>query len=660
MTTKELDQLCVSAVRSTCIDAINKAKSGHPGMALGSAPILFTLFKNHLIANPKDPTWFNRDRFVLSSGHASSLLYSLLHICGYKITMDDIKSFRQLNSKTPGHPEIKVTPGVDAPSGPLAQGIGEAVGFAMAEACLSHQYKDGEKLVNHYTYCLCGDGCLEEGLSQEAISFAGHQQLNKLILIYDSNKITLDGAESLSNNDDVKTRFKGCHWNVLEVTDGNDLDSINKAIKKAKKSTDKPTLIIVNTVIGFGSAKQGTNKVHGAPLGEEDGRFAKKESYLYDYDDFFIPEEVYSLMKKTFAKRGKKAEKLWKKTVDEYRMENPDEYSRFQDALECKLPNLNFENIPFDPQFKEATRASSGKFINLNYSKIPFLMGGAADVASSIQTKINGITGNMPNNRESRIIDFGIREFAMSSIQNGMILHGGLKVFSGSFMVFSDYMKPAMRMAALSNLPAIYVFSHDSIAVGEDGPTHQPIEHLAMLRSIPGLNVIRPADANETLGAWKIALESKNTPTAIILSRQGLPLLQNSDLFKVSKGAYIVSLENKKLDYQIIATGSEVDLAIKVQKILLDNGVDTRVVSMPSTYLFDKTDEKNKKNILPLPKSKTISLEMLTTFGWGKYADINIGIDTFGTSAPASDVIEAFGFTSESVANKILELIEKE
>jgi len=649
---KEIDKLSVNAIRATCIDVVNKAKSGHPGMALGSAPILYTLFTKHLVANPKEPMWFNRDRFVLSAGHASSLLYTMLHLSGYEVSLDDLKSFRQLGSLTPGHPEFKHTKGVDATSGPLGQGIAQAVGMAMAERAVAHQYPQGKELCNHYTYVLCGDGCLQEGLSQEAISLAGHHKLNKLILFYDSNAVTLDGGLDLSFSENVKARFKASEWNVLEVKDGNDIDAIDEAISKAKTSKSKPTLIIVHTIIGYGSEKQGTSKVHGNPLGEEDGLKAKK-FYGYDYPAFEIPEEVYKHFQETFAKRGEETCKTYYKNLEEYKAKHSGAYKKFEKALNGDVSSYFKGEPKFDPSNNDSTRVSSGKALNELYNKVPFLMGGSADVAGSVMTKITGGVNFTPKTPKGRNINWGIREFEMAAAQNGMLLHGGLKTYVGAFLVFVDYMKAAVRMAALSKLPGIYLLSHDSLAVGEDGPTHQPIEQLAMLRSIPNVNVVRPCDARETYAAWKIALESKETPTALILSRQNLPLLA-SKYKEVEKGAYIISKESKKLDATIIATGSEVSLAIEAQKLLLERGVDVRVVSMPSTYLFDKQPKEYRDQVVGVSKDKVFAVEMLSSFGWYKYADYVMGVDTFGTSAPAKDAIKAYDFTSEHLVKFVL------
>ena len=652
------DQLAIATIRSLCIDTINKANSGHPGMALGSAPALYTLFTRHLVATPLNSQWFNRDRFVLSSGHASALLYTMLHLCGYKVSLDDLKQFRQIDSLTPGHPEYGWTDGVDATSGPLGQGISQGVGMAMAEQMVNNLYSFGKDVCNHYTYALCGDGCLQEGISQEAISLAGHLKLNKFILLYDANQVTLDGALDLSFSEQVKNRFLASEWDVIEVADGNDVDAIDAAISKAKKSKEKPTMIMIHTIIGFGSAKQGTNKVHGNPLGAEDGKAAKL-SYGFDHEDFFVPEEVRELFKNTFGARGEKAykdyeEKLAKLAADKH---TKDEYNRFMSLngvdVDCYLPDVYPE---FEKGSNKSTRVASGQALNYLMLSMPNLFGGSADVAGSVMTKLDNGANFDASNRNGHNINWGIREFAMASAQNGMLLHGGVRSYVGAFFVFSDYMKPAIRMAALSHLPAIYLLSHDSIAVGEDGPTHQPIEQAAMLRSIPNVDLIRPADERETYGAWFAALQSKNHPTAIILSRQNLPLLDNSDGEELKKGAYVVSKEEKKAQFVLVASGSEVSLAVSAQALLKEKGIDVRVVSMPCWSYFDKQDDAYKASVINLPREKVVSIEMLSTFGWAKYAGTNIGLDTFGASAPAKDVIKKFNFTPEYVASVVEKL----
>ena len=649
---KEIQQLSVATIRSLCIDMINKANSGHPGMALGSAPILYTLFTKHLVANPEDPEWANRDRFVLSAGHASSLLYAMLHLSGYKVSMDDLKSFRQIDSLTPGHPEYHWTEGVDATSGPLGQGIAQAVGMALAEESIAANYEDGHKIMNHYTYVLCGDGCLQEGLSQEAISFAGHQKLNKLILFYDANQVTLDGGLDLSFSEDVKARFKASKWNVLEVKDGNDIDAIDDAIKEAKASKDKPTMIMVHTVIGFGSAKQGTSKVHGSPLGVDDGKHAKVEVYGFDHEDFYVPEEVRKHFEETFIARGKKEYAKYQEKFEAYKKAHEAYASRFLDLINLDVSNYLPKGLPeFAAGSATSTRVASGKALNAYMLNVPMLVGGSADVAGSVMTKLDGGVNFTPDHREGHNVNWGIREFAMGCMQNGMLLHGGIRSYVGCFAVFSDYMKPAIRMAALSHLPGIYLFSHDSIAVGEDGPTHQPIEQLAMLRSIPNTHVIRPADERETYAAWKVALKSTKTPTALILSRQNLPLLENSSEEGVERGAYVISKEKKKADLVIIATGSEVALAIEAQQKLLERRIDVRVVSMPSWEIFAEQDIEYRREVLLLPSERRVSVEMLSTFGWSKWAKYHMGLDNFGASAPAKDVIRKFDFTSDRLAD---------
>ena len=638
-----IDKLSIATIRSLAIDTINKAKSGHPGMALGSAPIAYTLFTRHLNATPKDSLWFNRDRFVLSAGHASALLYTMLHLCGYRVTMDDLKSFRQLDSKTPGHPEYGWTDGVDATSGPLGQGISQAVGMAIAETMMNSMYPTA---CNHYTYALCGDGCLQEGISQEAISLAGHLNLKKLILFYDANGITLDGGLGLSFSEDVKARFVASGWNVLEVEDGNDVDAIDAAIVKAKKA-DKPTMIMVHTVIGFGSAKQGTNKVHGNPLGEEDGKAAKL-SYGFDHDNFYVPAEVYDHFKNTFGARGDNAYAEWVKAMEAWKVANPEDAAKFADSLKDKKYDVEYP--AFEAGSQASTRVASGKALNFFMDKLPNLFGGSADVAGSVMTKLDNGSNYFVDNRAGHNMNWGIREFAMASAQNGMLLHGGVRSYVGCFFVFSDYMKPAIRMAALSHLPAIYLFSHDSIAVGEDGPTHEPIEQMAMLRSIPNVDTIRPCDERETYAAWNAALDSAKRPTALILSRQNLPLLDGSSKEGVYKGAYVISKEAKKADYILVATGSEVALAVEAQKLLAADGIDVRVVSMPCWSYFDAQEANYKKSVLSLDREKIVSIEMLSSFGWDKYAANHISIDSFGKSAPAKDVINAFGFTADKVA----------
>lgn len=649
----DIDALSIAAIRATAIDGINNAKSGHPGVCLSLAPILYTLYKYFVVANPYKPYWINRDRVVLSCGHASMLLYTILHLCGYNVSIDDLKNFRKFESKTPGHPEFGVTEGVDASSGPLGQGIAEAVGLALGESILSETYTS--RLFKHYTYCLCGDGCLEEGISQETITFAGLNKLSKLILLYDKNDVTLDGPLAQSNVEDAALRFKAANWNVLYVDDGNDVKKIKKAIQKAKEQDDKPTIIIFKTIIGYGSKNQGTCKVHGAPLGEDDGNNAKL-SYYYTYPPFEIPGEVYEDFKNTFIKRNIEKYEKYNQYFEEYISKNPETSKYLKSAINNEYDKI-IDSLKFEGEFKsEASRNSSGTFLNFFHENLPTLVGGSADVAGSVKTHLNNGVTYTPNSKNGTNINWGIREFLMCAASNGILLHGGLRSYVGSFLVFSDYAKSALRMAALMKVPQIYLFSHDSIAVGEDGPTHQPIEHFAMLRSIPNFNMIRPADSRETYGAYRVALKSKETPTAIIISRQSLPLLDNSKFDgDFEKGAYIVSKSKKDYpDATIIATGSEVSLAIDAQIELLANGIDVDVVSMPSTYLFDKQSSEYINSVLRSPYEKTFSIEMASTFGWHKYAKHPYGIDRFGASAKDEVLLKKFKFTKEDFTNFIL------
>lgn len=658
----DISNLSIATIRSLGIDTINKANSGHPGMVLGSAPALYTLFNKELNIYNKEAEWINRDRFVLASGHASALLYSMLHLTGFDVTIDDLKNFRQLNSRTPGHPEIEMTHGVDASSGPLGQGIPMATGMAMAEKFLASQYnKENFDIIDHYTYVLCGDGDMQEGVTYEAASLAGHLSLGKLIVLYDANKVTLDGPLSMSFSENVKKRYEACNWQVLEVKDGNDINEIHKAIKKGKKEQFKPTLIIVNTVIGFGSANQGTNKVHGAPLGKEDGKNAKL-SYGFDHDEFYVPEEVYEDFKKKTIKRGKSKFNKWNKLFNEYKEQYPTEAKQLEDAIAGKY-SLNIDELlkNYPVGHNDATRNTSLEVIQEVAKQNPTFLSGTADLASSTKTKIKDEDDFSVENYNGRNLVFGIREFAMVAIMNGMTLHKGVKVSAGGFLVFSDYFKAAVRMACLMKLPIILPLSHDSIAVGEDGPTHQPIEQFAMLRSIPNMHVIRPGDAVEMAAAWKLAMESTENPTALILTRQNVETMENSSVEGVSKGAYVIGKEENHLDAIIIASGSEVNLAMKAKKVLLEKGIDVRVVSMPCQEFFDQQDEQYKEAVLPNAMRKRLSVEMASSFGWHKYVGldgITMSINEFGKSAPAQDVIQSYGFTVDGVVENIEKLLK--
>ena len=658
----DISNLSIATIRSLGIDTINKANSGHPGMVLGSAPALYTLFNKELNIYNKEAEWINRDRFVLASGHASALLYSMLHLTGFDVTIDDLKNFRQSNSRAPGHPEIEMTHGVDASSGPLGQGIPMAAGMAMAEKFLASQYnKENFDIIDHYTYVLCGDGDMQEGVTYEAASLAGHLSLGKLIVLYDANKVTLDGPLSMSFSENVKKRYEACNWQVLEVKDGNDINEIHKAIKKGKKEQFKPTLIIVNTVIGFGSANQGTNKVHGAPLGKEDGKNAKL-SYDFDHDEFYVPEEVYEDFKKKTIKRGKSKFNKWNKLFNEYKEQYPTEAKQLEDAIAGKY-SLNIDELlkNYPVGHNDATRNTSLEVIQEVAKQNPTFLSGTADLASSTKTKIKDEDDFSVENYNGRNLVFGIREFAMVAIMNGMTLHKGVKVSAGGFLVFSDYFKAAVRMACLMKLPIILPLSHDSIAVGEDGPTHQPIEQFAMLRSIPNMHVIRPGDAVEMAAAWKLAIESTENPTALILTRQNVETMENSSVEGVSKGAYVIGKEENHLDAIIIASGSEVNLAMKAKKVLLEKGIDVRVVSMPCQEFFDQQDEQYKEAVLPNAMRKRLSVEMASSFGWHKYVGldgITMSINEFGKSAPAQDVIQSYGFTVDGVVENIEKLLK--
>lgn len=653
-------ELSIATIRSLGIDMINKANSGHPGMVLGSAPALYSLFTKEYKVFPAHSQWINRDRFVLASGHASSLLYSLLHLSGFQVSMDDLKQFRQWGSCTPGHPEVELTDGVDASSGPLGQGIPMAVGMAMAEAFLATRYnKTDYPVIDHYTYVLCGDGDMQEGVTYEASSLAGHLSLGKLIVLYDANNVTLDGPLNYSFSEDVKKRYESMNWQVICVQDGNDYEAIAKAIKKAKKEVYKPTLIIVNTIIGFGSRNQGTSKVHGAPLGEEDGQYAKRQ-YGFEYDNFFVPEEVYDDFKKNVFNRGKRAYNKWNKMMDTYKTEYPELY---QELFQNINDEYSFDETAFIKEYQdgisEATRVTSEKLINAIAAQNPTFLSGTADLASSTKTIIKDAERFSCENYGGRNLFFGIREFAMVAIMNGMTLHKGIKVAAGGFMVFSDYFKAALRMACLMKLPIILPLSHDSIAVGEDGPTHQPVEQLAMLRSMPNIQVIRAADAYEMCGAWKKAVETNDCPTALILTRQNVTNFTHATYEDVCHGAYVVSQEKDNLDGIIIATGSEVELAMQAQKALLEQGKDVRVVSMPSMELFDQQDDSYKEKVLPKHIRKRLAVEMACDFGWHKYVGLDgkvISVNQFGASAPANIVIQKYGFTVENIVETYLSL----
>ncbi len=640
----------INDLRVLALDMIQNANSGHPGMALDVAPAVFCLFANHLNIDPSKPNWAARDRFVLSSGHVSALLYAVLHMAGYAISIDDLKAFRQCGSKTPGHPEYGHTPGIDATAGPLGQGLAQAVGMAAAEKHLSALYPLGEAYISHKTYVLVGDGCLEEGISQEAISLAGQLGLNNLIVIYDRNGSTLDAPTGASMSDDAELRFLASGWNVYHVKDGNDTAAIDKALGKAKKAKACPSLIVIDSVIGYGSPLEGSNKAHGSPLKAEDAA-KTRERFGADYPAFEVPDDSISYIRTCIASRlkGYKAQKAEAKAAFLDGDPNAKLYLEGRHReVEAYLPAIPAE-IP-----DEASRATSGKIVAALGQSMPFFFGGSADVASSVMTAIPGDPGFTRDTPQGKNVLYGIREFEMGSFINGVLLHGGLVSYGGCFLVFADYLKPAIRMAALEKLPAIYLFSHDSLAVGEDGPTHQPIEQLMMLRAIPGLDVIRPADARETYAVWRYALRTKDHPVAIILSRQKLPAIATSSEEGFLKGAYLVKGPKTKPALQIIATGSEVSLALAVAEELSKQKISADVISLPSWEIFESQDEKYKASLFRLPKEKRVSLEMGATLGWQKYADTNIGVDAYGASGKEKDVLKAYGFTAEAVAEKIV------
>ncbi|MGX7088732.1 transketolase [Gemella morbillorum] len=654
-----MSQQSVNAIKVLGVDAINKAKSGHPGVVMGAAPMAYSLFAKHLRVNPKKTDWINRDRFVLSAGHGSMLLYSLLHLSGFEdVSLEEVKNFRQWGSKTPGHPEFGHTKGVDATTGPLGQGISTAVGMALAERYLAAKYnKEGYELFDHYTYVICGDGDIMEGVASEAASFVAVQKLNKLVVLYDSNDICLDGETRDAFSENVRNRYEAYGWNTILVEDGADVEAVNVAIEKAKQS-DKPTLIEVKTIIGAGSPnKQGTNGVHGAPLGEEETALFRKE-IGWNYEPFEIPEEVYADFKVNVADRGETANNEWEKLYNEYKEKFPELAAELEEVLSREdIKHLSKESFSFKNVGEaQATRNSSQDAINSIAKVLPTFFGGSADLSHSNMTFIKGDGLQDDAHRTERNIQFGVREFAMATVLNGMMLHGGVRVFGGTFFVFSDYLKAALRLSALQNLPVTYVFTHDSIAVGEDGPTHEPIEHLASLRTIPNTYVFRPADATETQAAWYLAQNINDKPTSIVLTRQNLPVLENSSFEKVAKGAYVVYETSSDFDTILIATGSEVALAISVAQELEKEGMKVRVVSMPSIELFEEQTSEYKEALLPRSIRRRVSLEMGNTALWYKYVGLDglaIGINKFGASAPANKVIEEYGFSVEKVVARI-------
>ncbi len=657
----------INALRILSAEAIETAKSGHPGLPLGCAPIAYTLFQNFLTFNPRDPKWENRDRFILSAGHGSALYYTLLHLYGYGLKKEDLMKFRQLGSKTPGHPEYGHTVGIETTTGPLGQGIANAVGMALAEAHLAAKYnRPGFPVVDHYTYALCGDGCLEEGISYEACSFAGTEGLGKLILLYDDNDITIEGDTDVAFKENVGARFAAQNWQVLHVDlvcSPDDVDALSAAIAKAKENTEKPSIIICHTRIGFGSPLEGSEKSHGAPLGAEN-LDKTKQKLGWEYLPFECPQEVFDHCEEA-AKAGKAVEVQWKKMMIDYENQYPELAEEYRAAMAGEKPDFDTMDDLYDFEKPMATRQTSAKVLNKLAAKMPQLMGGSADLGPSNLSEMKDTDEVKygwfsPANYAGRNMHYGIREHAMAAIANGMQLHGGIQAYTATFFVFSDYCKPAMRLSALMKLPVTYIMTHDSIGVGEDGPTHQPVEQLIMLRSVPGLKVYRPADGKETAAAWVSAL-SGNEPTVLVLTRQNLPQYENSGK-EALKGGYVLEDCDGAADVLLIATGSEVELCVKAKAALAEKGVNARVISMPCMEEFEKQSEEYKASVLPKDVKARVCVEAGSPYSWYKYAGDNgeiIAMSTFGASGPAGVLFPHFGFTVDNVVEKALASIEK-
>ena len=656
-TSQSIDSTCVNVIRGLAMDAVQKANSGHPGMPMGAAAMAHALWTRHLNHNPSNPHWFDRDRFVLSAGHGSMLLYALLYLTGYGLTLDDLKQFRQWGSKTPGHPENHLTPGVEMATGPLGQGISTAVGMAMAEKMLAARFNEDEfGVIDHYTYVIASDGDLMEGVSNEASSLAGHLGLGKLVVLYDDNKITIDGATDLSFTEDVEGRYRSLGWGVWRC-DGMDVDAVDQCLKSAKEDGERPSLIMCRTTIGFGSPhKAGKSSSHGAALGSEEVRLSKEALGIPD-EEFWVDQDSLDFYRSAIEKGGR-AEAQWAELLDSYAAKYPSK-ARELDLLRSREQGLDW--LSALPTFSEsgATRDQSNSVINAVAKVLPGLVSGCADLAESVKTLIKDGGEFQRDTPLGRNVSFGVREHAMAAAVNGMTLHGGVRPFGGTFLIFSDYCKPSLRLAALMECPSIFVFSHDSIGLGEDGPTHQPVEQLMALRAVPNFNLMRPADGNETTACWKMALESKSTPSAIVLSRQKLPILTPALATKhpAERGAYVLREASGGSPQAIlVATGSEVALAVESGEELEKSGIPTRVVSMPSWFMFDKQPQAYRTSILPKGVA-TVSLEAGTTLGWAKYAGDHVGLDHFGASAPADILFREFGFTVENVVSKVRSLI---
>lgn len=653
-------KIIANTIRGLSVDGVAAANSGHPGMPLGMADVCAVLWSEHMNFNPKNPKWLNRDRFILSAGHGSMLIYSLLHLYGYDLSMDDLKAFRQWGSKTPGHPENFVTAGVETTTGPLGQGVANAVGFALAEASLAARYnREGSEIIDHYTYVVAGDGCLQEGISHEACSFAGHNKLGKLIMLYDSNNITIDGPTHISFTEDTRKRFEAYGWQVLEI-DGHDYDQINAAIAEAKKEKSKPSIIICKTIIGFGSPNRaGTSKAHGEPFPAEEIELMKEKLGLPKDKSFFVPDEISDLRAKT-QEKGESLENKWNELWENYKNKNQEAAKELENSIKGEISKEALDIPQFGSEKAIATRSASGTVLNHIAKYIPQLMGGSADLTPSNNTLPAGEESFSPENLKGRYIRYGVREHGMAAIMNGMALHGGVLPYSGTFFVFSDYMRPAMRMSALMEQQVVYVLTHDSIGLGEDGPTHQPEAHLWAYRMIPNMTVIRPMDANETAEAWKSALKNKKGPTCLVLTRQNLPVYDRAGLGwakseEAQKGGYVLC-EDKDFEAIIIATGSEVELAVEAKTKLNEQGVKVRIVSMPSTNIFDEQPQEYKDSVLPKNILKRVAVEAGVTLGWYKYVGLEgrvIGLDRFGASAPYKTLYKEFGITTDAIVEAV-------
>jgi len=662
----DIEKLCINTIRTLAMDAVQRADSGHPGAPMGLAPAAYVLWTNIMRHNPKNPCWHDRDRFILSGGHASMLLYSLLYLTGYGLDLEDIKNFRQWESRTPGHPEFGCTTGVETTTGPLGQGFTNAVGMALAERHLASMFnRPGHDIVDHYTYVMCGDGDLMEGITSEAASFAGHLGLSRLICIYDDNGITIEGKTAISFTEDVAMRFRAYNWHVIKVDDGNDTEAIYRAITEARNEKERPSLIAVKTHIAYGSPnKQDSADAHGAPLGEEEVRLTKKALGWPEDKCFFVPQDALDIFRRSLEK-GKDSEAQWSKAFAAYQKSFPELAKKWDSAMKGELEKGWDADLPTLQEEALATRAASGKALNAIAKKIPGLIGGSADLAPSNNTIIKESGDLQKGSYEGRNIRFGVREHAMGGILSGIALHGGLIPFGGTFLVFADYMRPSIRLAALMGQHVIYIFTHDSIAVGEDGPTHQPIEHVACLRAIPGLTVIRPADATETAEAWRQAIKITDGPTALILSRQKLPVIDRKKYGPaegLGRGGYILSDVKGAPDIIIIATGSEVHIALDAAVKIAEKGINARVVSMPCVELFERQSREYREKVLATGNIPRLIVEAGITMGWDRYLGEKgfiIGMTRFGASAPGGTLMKKFGFTADNIVQKAMELAEK-